>query len=531
MGKLRPHDPLAAVRKDPTKVTSFLLNPAALRNQGFDCPPVMEFPRELLACTKLKSLELFRGIDYRGDQTIPDDIDRLKNLEELSLGGLGMTTLPATIGKLKKLRVLSLVYCESLEELPDSIGDLSELEELSLGYTALESLPRTIGKLRKLKTLTLDGITEVPAELFKAEALESLVLPDSVDAIPKGLGHLVNLRSLGISSKAITSAAEELPKLTKLNHLRVTGTTKTLPDSIGELGNLEELQLGYIDLEKLPPLGKLTKMRELGVGGNKLTTLVDVVLSLPKLETLSFSGNPLARGEKKRIDALMKLPPGKRKSVGTGAKAQPPAQKKAPPKIERLGNVTSINASLAMLVADARVAAKFQGVDNGEDENSANSDWDRLREALDDDDCAKLDLGGARALALSLNMGSGQVKVWAVGDRLVLFEGFFEDDEDSLDKDDREIFHEYIAGPPADDAQKIGDIAIESGLLVLMPSTDACPDVAAYEKKKPKSRATKCGDEKCGLLIAMDASRYAILIEDEVESSWGSGRRCHFVPK
>ena len=61
MGKLKPHDPLEAVRKNPLKVESFLLNPAHLRNQGFDCPAVMAFPRELLACTNMKRLELFRS--------------------------------------------------------------------------------------------------------------------------------------------------------------------------------------------------------------------------------------------------------------------------------------------------------------------------------------------------------------------------------------------------------------------------------------------------------------------------------------
>jgi hypothetical protein len=53
---------------------------------------VRSFPRELLACKNLVSLELFRGIAYDGDGTIPAEIGTLSKLERLSLGGLTFTT-------------------------------------------------------------------------------------------------------------------------------------------------------------------------------------------------------------------------------------------------------------------------------------------------------------------------------------------------------------------------------------------------------------------------------------------------------
>ena len=65
---------------------------------------------------------------------------------ELSLGGLGLTSLPDSIGRLSKLETLDLLD-NKLTALPESIGQLSQLRRLDLGGNQLTTLPDSIGQL------------------------------------------------------------------------------------------------------------------------------------------------------------------------------------------------------------------------------------------------------------------------------------------------------------------------------------------------------------------------------------------------
>jgi hypothetical protein len=257
----------------------------------------------------------------------------------------------------------------------------------------------------------------------------------------------------------------------------------------------------------------------------------------------------LSREEKKQIDALMRLPAAKRasafaKAAGatkekgaaktkTKTEAKTAASKAAKP--ERIALVSSINATLRMLVADARVAAAYQGIRNpteAGDPHFGGSDWDRLSDALGDKDWAPFEVAGKGALALDLDVHQGQVSVWAIGDRLVLSEGF--GDSDDRDDDDRALFQEFLTAPPAhgkNQVQKTVPIDVPSGWLVLMPSTDACDDIAARLARRSgaNKRAVKCGSDDAGCMLAVPPGRYELHLEKMVRLSWGTGRRCHIV--
>lgn len=195
--KLKPHDPLKAARQDPKKVKSIVLNPAHLRNKGFDSPPLPAFPLEILECKNLESLEIFRGLSGR-DESLPEDFGRLTKLESLSLGGIDLKKLPDSIGKLKKLKKLELNYLEKLTELPDAIGECTSLESIEMyEVPKLKSLPKTIGKLKKLKSLKLVPLKNLPDELFTLPNLESLEIdPRSLVGHESKLAGLKKLKKL-----------------------------------------------------------------------------------------------------------------------------------------------------------------------------------------------------------------------------------------------------------------------------------------------------------------------------------------------
>ncbi len=222
MPKLKPHDPLSGARKDPSRVKSIVLNPAHLRNKGFDSPPFRSFPLEILACKNLRMLEIFRGLTGR-DQSLPKDFGRLAALEKLSLGGIDIAALPDSIGKLKKLKTLELNYLDKLAELPDALGDCTNLESIEMyDLPKLETLPKTIGKLKKLKKLKLVPLKRLPDELFTLPNLESLVIdPRSLVGYEAKLAGLKKLKKLN-GAKPVLKRPEASPP-TRLGDVASSG--------------------------------------------------------------------------------------------------------------------------------------------------------------------------------------------------------------------------------------------------------------------------------------------------------------------
>ena len=78
----------------------------------------------------------------------------MTKLQLLLLDGNKLTELPAEIGDLKELRVLS-VRDNQLVALPTSIQRMTILEELYLHENKLTELPAEIGDLRELRELSV----------------------------------------------------------------------------------------------------------------------------------------------------------------------------------------------------------------------------------------------------------------------------------------------------------------------------------------------------------------------------------------
>jgi hypothetical protein len=502
--KVKTADPLAPVRTNPTKVTVLELNPAGSRNAGqgwFDPLPV--FPPEILGCKNLVELEIYRGIV---DGTIPDGIGALTKLTSLGLGGLPTTRLPESLGKLTKLETLSLAYMQSLSELPVSIGKLTKLRELDMPYAGITALP-PLGTLRALRTANFSNtpLAFVHPTLWQCTALETLYFPDTLERLPPGIAKLTKLRTLSVSPSALASIAVELPKL-KLTALHVHGAGE-LPAEVGLIKTLGELRANFLGLTSLPDtLPKLVNLESLEVSGNKLATLIDLVAQFPKLVNCDYSGNPVAVSERRELDKLMKLSPSKRaatvtKRVSAPVKAEP-KPKAAKAKLSRVGQVASVNASLSLIIADAKVAEGWSGIGDGDGDNLDGTDWDRARVALAKKDYAMLDVGRESAVALSLGVGQGVADVFRVGDRIVVVESIADDTED-------ELFLEFVASAPQK-PKSVANLAVPSKRLVMVPSTDA-------------------GDSEESLALDVPA-KISITLEAETKSSWGQARRMFITP-
>jgi Leucine-rich repeat (LRR) protein len=103
----------------------------------------------------------------------------------LDLAGLGLTSLPAEIGKLTAVRQLSLRH-NQLTSLPPEIGNLHHLQQLSLANNLLTSLPPELGQLTQLTHLNLrhNQLTQLPIELLRLTELQMLQLQDNPLPLP-----------------------------------------------------------------------------------------------------------------------------------------------------------------------------------------------------------------------------------------------------------------------------------------------------------------------------------------------------------
>jgi Leucine-rich repeat (LRR) protein len=102
-----------------------------------------------------------------------------------------------------------------------------------------------------------------------------------------------NWFSSSFTSDSLPSCIAKLKSLDKFTELVFNNWgTKYLSEGIGDLSNLEYLNLGYNNITEVPPsLGKLTNLQYLFLHSNQLTDLPDELSSLTNLTDLTISSN------------------------------------------------------------------------------------------------------------------------------------------------------------------------------------------------------------------------------------------------
>lgn len=181
----------------------------------------------------LSRLQNLRKLDLTRNRfaKLPAVVTELRDLEELQLFGNRLTTLPAGIGRMKKLVQLNLMF-NPIERLPEEIGDLAELRYLRLCRHRMKRLPDSIGRLTELRMLFAPGTKRAPKNAVAAEI-------EGLEELPESIGNLEKLVELNL----------------------VFNNLETLPASVGGLGSLQFLHLSENNLKRLPPeLGDLPQM-------------------------------------------------------------------------------------------------------------------------------------------------------------------------------------------------------------------------------------------------------------------------------
>ncbi len=146
---------------------------------------------------------------------------------------------------------------------------------------------------KELFTLPKEYIDSIEFNNIKIRELD--LDYNKLGCLPDSIGELKNLETLYLRGNKLECLPVSIGELKNLETLYLShNNLGCLPDSIGELKNLEYLNLDYNKLGCLPDsIGKLESLKTLYLDSNELKELPDSIGKLESLKTLYLYNNKL----------------------------------------------------------------------------------------------------------------------------------------------------------------------------------------------------------------------------------------------
>ncbi|KAI5068580.1 hypothetical protein GOP47_0016925 [Adiantum capillus-veneris] len=212
------------------------------------------------------------------------------------------TVLPGSVSRFTNLRSLK-IFSNEIKLLPDEVGSINLLENLQMKIspTGLGKFP-PLGRLKFLKTLELHQtplrpVFSLPSEISKLQLLTRLAVCNfSISFLPPEIGDLKNLEELDLSFNKLKTLPKEISSLLALKHFRAENNKLIdLPSGFAQLPNLSSVDIAHNKLTSLESLGLslMPSLRLLNAKFNKLRTTGKI----PDWVTCNLEGNPFSLGE------------------------------------------------------------------------------------------------------------------------------------------------------------------------------------------------------------------------------------------
>lgn len=171
-----------------------------------------------------------------------------------------------------------LIYEEELKRITS--GNIEEVVELDWSDKKLKVFPESITKLKNLKKLILSK--------------------NNISEIPASIGELQNLEELYMYNSGVKTIHEAIGKLKKLRvwELGANHDLNAFPDAIGELSNLQVLNINYMAIPLPDSWARLEKLEELSMyscysHATAPTPFPEVVCRLKNLKRWDFRENSI----------------------------------------------------------------------------------------------------------------------------------------------------------------------------------------------------------------------------------------------
>ena len=223
----------------------------------------------------------------------------LKQLIRLDLNGCKcLEILPHKIS-LEALEIFDLGGCSRLKKFPEIVGNMSRLSKLCLSETTIKDLPLSVKHLTGLIELDLRDCKNLSSLSNACCCLMSLKIItlsgcSKLDTLPENLGNIEGLEELDVSETALTRLPLSVVHLKSLKGLSLRGCVGLSSKSFNKL-----MSFPFKQRKRSPnPMGMLEcslqglwSLKELNLSYCNIRMIPDVLGSLSSLEVLYLEGN------------------------------------------------------------------------------------------------------------------------------------------------------------------------------------------------------------------------------------------------
>lgn len=246
-----------------------------------------EIPKSIGKSTSLKDMIIY------GETNFPVELYNCVNLEKLRFEDAFNENL--SLDNFSKLKELKIYDSETLVDfnqmLPNSIKDIyfSRCTNLKT-ITFQNSTP--LPNLEAIE-IPFHQFQEFPSSILKQENLKVLEISAPV---PDSIGNLINLQILRLQYSSISTINDWIGNLNQLISLDLSNNQITSIDaSIGNLTELFFFNISSNQLTNLPTsISNLTELYHWDISGNQLTSLPSSIGNLSNLDKLYLSYNQLS---------------------------------------------------------------------------------------------------------------------------------------------------------------------------------------------------------------------------------------------
>lgn len=263
-----------------------------------------EIPKEIALFVNLKALNLSNNDFSKADLSI---ISELKHLQALFLVDCKLLSIKINFEQIENLRFLSLANNEiNKNSIPFSFLRNLVFLDISSNPTLFDAPPTlfevttepVFGKLTNLSYLNISdtNISDIKDSFFvHLEKLSTLDLSqNTLNSLPDSIVSLKQLKALHLKRNIFSEFPEKITQITGLKHLCIGGRFESLPDNIGDLVELKDLDLQANKLQAVPySFRNLLNLERLDFSDNEFDVFPIEITFLSNIEHLSLDGNKI----------------------------------------------------------------------------------------------------------------------------------------------------------------------------------------------------------------------------------------------